>query len=83
MREHYITEAQIDEAVEMANSHLYSVLSSRSMELGEYMWAILNKLNIERCEKYIAHNTDMGIQNPCPKCNGHGWVIGGNDDHHG
>ena len=83
MRTYYIiTDEQIDAAVKIARS----IEEHYSNESG---WETLKPLGIFRCEgcdgagKTYSRSSSMKeepMEWVCPDCNGHGWVIGGEDE---
>ena len=88
----YITNEMIDEAVDLIEN-LYSSDDQRHglgiIEVAKsYMWQALNKLNIFRCKGCKGKGVVQWPAGPgvaikiddCPDCNGHGWVIGEEDE---
>ena len=79
---HHSTDEMIDDVVQWLEN-IYSDYSPTSLSIStvktikDYLWNLLNKLNIYRCEGCGGSCwSKEEHQSPCPTCHGHGWTIG-------
>lgn len=80
---YHITPKMIDAAVDFTEN-IYSGEGHLSLAVAglirDYLWRLLNRLNIYRCEECKGNGSvwapwDDNVACKCPDCNGHGWVI--------
>jgi hypothetical protein len=72
---YHITDEQIDAAWKY---------TKEGWDCGQSVEDALNKINIFECEGCGGEGNSYSAaeynDKPCPDCNGHGWVIGGEDE---